>query len=829
MGQEGSPWDFVPLASGVLCMMPTDPDVRLLLARAYAKLGLKTAANEQVRALPAEVIEHPSVLETGRMVAAMSDDAVAIGTLEVTLRANLDALATRARAPIDLRRHIDAWKARAATRQHFRCASGAVIWREPPKDGETLPTWTRFGDIAAKLAAARLPYDEVGASVGENGYPAPALIEGAEPPELLVRVLRATLPRGDGYRALVTVVQADPLQFCDGLMQVDLSAALRDDRVRVLVGDDATVHARADLLRGVLAGERPIGISLTLPTCQPRLSPTPAEIIAECERAYASELAETTSRVEARYAGRDRAWWAKRYAEHSERPLSVLLVTSRYTTYVRHAIADLAEAMAASGCRVRVLSEPTEHATFDPLACRRAIESCEPDLVVIANFPRSALAAAVPGNVPYVMWLQDLMPHQQSRAVGEAMGPLDFVVGHLREEMFQQWLYPRARSLAVPMCVSSRKFHEGAATAEQRSRYACEVAYVSHHAETPEELHERKMYEAAGSPGLPAALTGLFPRIVHAAERPVAAGSIGPHLHGLVRDALTTAKLASDDRSVAMLTGVYAYPIADRVIRHQTLRWAADICREKGWRLHLYGRGWASHPTLNEHARGELPHDDELRAAYQAARAHLHVSAHTAVHQRVFECALSGGLAFCRLIADDLTLMEYRAAASACRAGAASRVDDAAILPGGHRMHEFDAGLPQVVEYAALCERLGLARPRAVRLNGIHIERLRSSPDEAIDGDGLALTDLFPDPAEVMFHDRDGLECLLTRAVEDDAWRAAVRMGVARRAEERATTASLVSRMFECITSRLADVSGGDGRRWYDGVPPGERIAGRTR
>lgn len=95
MGEVGSAWAFVPVAMGALRVASADADVRLLLAEAYAKLGLKTAAGEQIRALLTQVIEHPRVIEAARRIAAMPEDGVTIEALSATLQKNLDVLAMR--------------------------------------------------------------------------------------------------------------------------------------------------------------------------------------------------------------------------------------------------------------------------------------------------------------------------------------------------------------------------------------------------------------------------------------------------------------------------------------------------------------------------------------------------------------------------------------------------------------------------------------------------------------------------------------------------------------------------------------------------------------
>ena len=44
LGQAGRPWLFVPAALAALAVEPGDEAVRFLLAAAYARLGLRTAA-----------------------------------------------------------------------------------------------------------------------------------------------------------------------------------------------------------------------------------------------------------------------------------------------------------------------------------------------------------------------------------------------------------------------------------------------------------------------------------------------------------------------------------------------------------------------------------------------------------------------------------------------------------------------------------------------------------------------------------------------------------------------------------------------------------------
>jgi hypothetical protein len=526
-------------------------------------------------------------------------------------------------------------------------------------------------------------------------------------------------------------------------------------------------------------------------------------------------------------------------AQPSTRPLRVLIPTCRFSTYIKHASADLADAFRTLGCQARILAEPDDHSQFSSLAYLRAVAEFEPDLVVLINYaraningsvgatpPPSAADSVIHPNIPYVMWVHDAMPHQLDERVGNGMTDLDFVAGNLRSELFWRFGYPRDRALDAPIVASSAKFHTGPVSSELRggARHTCEIAYVSHHSETPEAMHTRKCAEARTSPGL----TSLLERMRPGVERETAARSADPlslRLRGVASQALRDNGGNGDDpRLVEQLMQLYAMPLADRLLRHQTLSWAADIAQRRAWRLHLYGRGWDQHPTLARFARGELAHGDDLRASYQCAGVHLQVSAHSIIHQRVFECVLSGGLPIARLTEEDLSTLSFLAAIAAARRlptpGNPREYDVAlrATIPGGTGRHRYlgfaIADCPEAMQFAALRQRLGLGDTSPgdasafLWLNSVHLDRLR-----ARDPDGIPLAEVEPersllwlygDPAEYLFTDRDALEAVLSRAVESPDWRARSASSLRARVLSHLTHEAFAKRLTRFMTDRLA-------------------------
>jgi len=104
---------------------------------------------------------------------------------------------------------------------------------------------------------------------------------------------------------------------------------------------------------------------------------------------------------------------------------------------------------------------------------------------------------------------------------------------------------------------------------------------------------------------------------------------------------------------VDLLLHQYVIPMAELILRHRMLGWAASIAEEHGLVLRIHGRGWERHPELSRWAAGPLEHGDALRASYRTSRVHLHASVYGCAHQRVYECLLAGGLPLCLRSTDE--------------------------------------------------------------------------------------------------------------------------------------------------------------------------------
>ncbi|HYE02565.1 MAG TPA: hypothetical protein VD963_04950, partial [Phycisphaerales bacterium] len=689
------------------------------------------------------------------------------------------------------------WARLRAGQQWLRDATGNVLRRTGPAGA-----FLRLADDRGAVARLALPSAET------EGRSAPWLVDGLCPPWLFARLSAERPRRPDGHQPAITLVQADPLEFLDALAMADLAEHLRCPRLRLFVGPDALGRAQADL------HDRPDhhldGYAVATPGTVAGARSGAGQGVEQVLRGAATlqheRLARLGARVDALYQGRDPAWWARRYQQAGAQgpPLRVLILSCRYTTFVRHSGHDLADALARLGCSVRVLMEPDDSTHLSASAYLSAVLDFEPDLAICVNYHRQAFAGSLPAALPFVCWIQDAMAHLFTEAAGKALGPLDFTIGHLYPELFAPFRYPRARTLAVPVVACARKFAPAGPRAPARRDLACDVAYVSHQSQTPEALHAQLLAGTRATPGQEgvARLLGtLEPGVREVAAR-ASLGLPVRELEALVSRELTRARGGQTPPAQDVITLVkqYAEPLAERIVRHQTLAWAADAARRRGWSLKIFGRGWEDHPSLSEFAAEPLEHGDELRAGYQAAGVHLHMSLRATLHQRVLECVLAGGRPICRFLLADLHACKEWLLGRVVASGAppTERRADGAI---GYAI----ANHPELLRLASLRQRFGLPIEAVLWLTPARLEAARR-PGGVPDPGSLSIY-LLGESEEAFFAGPEELERRIAAALERPA-SARARSALARdRVIASATYDSVAASLLGMIRRELAEIA----------------------
>lgn len=796
-------------------MAPGDAELRLLCAANLAQIGLRTLALGDLAVLPSEVAGDPGVARLRAACEALAADEVPGEEASRLCAMNVECLRKRAMlGGLDAGELLATWKAAAREDRWFRALDGNIVrvrgMGEGRQAGGDAPALLLFGDhrgAAERFAAEHLVVPPGSLS---SAFASQYTLEGANPPWLLMQVAARVPRHKDGFWPTIMLVQADPLELLDGLALADLRDVLSQERLMAFIGAEASARL-GEALRERM--ERQIsGPLIPLLSTRMKANPAVAQVLDEARRQQTAEHERLLAKVREVYAGRNAGWWRARYQAamgRTDRPLRVLVPTTRYSTYVQHSSADLVKALERCGHEARLLIEPDDFSRMSSPAYLRSLDEFQPDLVVLINYYRGTLGEIFPREVPFVCWIQDSMPHHFVPAGkgGAGQGELDFIVGHLHEELFTRCGHTRERALAFPVVVSTEKFHAAPVEADQRRRLECEIAFVSHHSETPERMHERLVREARSGAGpvFVEIIQQLRDRVIEIGRDPMGSSTEGAQqtsaLRALVGQVMRD-RLGREPQDSELLPVFrqYALPLAERALRHQTVEWAADAARRFGWRLHLYGRGWDEVEHLRDFAKGTGSHGEELRAIYQCAAVQLHVSATALVHQRIMECALSGGLPVCRM-----TRQEADTVQSAARRAAYPRIGPEACDIETRRLGWRIASEPGLMAMTALMQRLGV-EPRGQR-DGFYWSN--PPPPEMLAGTSgqMALERrcdwVLGDLAELSFQDAAGLEAVVRRAIEMPTWRSGMSALVARRIRERLTHEALIDQMLGLIARSL--------------------------
>lgn len=777
MAREPRPWKALALFAAISDQIASDLELRFHAVAALAKLGLRELAEAELATLPTEVRQ---LSQFQNLAAALAALPTSQAPGRMTLDTNLDALLVRgtlnAASAAEIRGMADAHDLR-----WYKAIDGNVLcWSAEDDAGRSiLPRIKPLSDERASAVQT-----VTGLNEAPESCPAPLAIDGCATPWLLAAAHRAYLRTALGYRRPIWVVEPDMRALAQGLGMCDLAAHIADDRVHWFLS--ATAEAN---------------LTTFLATRQDRQLPLravgkmlPGNIVRPAiESAAAAQAAASVTlkeRVNARYAGRDAAYWKGVFADAAagKRVLKVLIPTCRYSTFIQHSSADIADGLRALGHEARVLIEPDDQTILSANAYWKQFDEFEPDLVILINYPRCERPSIAPRNVPWVTWLQDAMPHLFTPESAAGQTELDFAVGYLFGEMFDRahgW--PRDRAMHAPVLANPNKFFVERGTSD--ARLFCDVAFVSHHHETPEEMRERLIATMGGNGFAPIgrALYEETRRIAAQAERV----EVRAALREMIAQVLPAFTAQCSTQQCDQLLHMYCSPLAGQIFRHQALEWAAEACTRRGWTMHLYGKGWEKHKTLGRWSRGPLSHGTELRQAYAAARVQLHLDVNTLTHQRIIECALSGGFMAARFVADALKPMHNLA--EIATAHEATDVPASAAMPHGGWVIQRHVALSAHEE---LRQRVGLMPmyPSGVWPKTLMRVTKREQEDLAR-WPGMDPAWLWGGLQEQFFTSPATFEWLMERAIGDETWRSERAGAMRQRCVEQMTYATTCRRM----------------------------------
>lgn len=323
----------------------------------------------------------------------------------------------------------------------------------------------------------------------------------------------------------------------------------------------------------------------------------------------------------------------------------VMLMTARFTSVLRYSIEAAARGFRAMGWDAVVVTESRDHERLNVPAIIAGIARHQPDVLFTANYLRHQLPP-IPEGLPFITWILDDVLDLINKETPARMGPRDFITGPWVHRYVTEWGYPADRAVVMPRLTE-------AVGVMRKSVPAEDLVYVSSHAVEPTRMVDALVVEMGKD--TPEA------RTVRCAGREMIdayGGDSSVPLPRMVRALLEDAARAEgmeapDAGWLARTTELLCLKLNNPLFRQQGLNWAAQVARERGLTLGIYGPGWDKNPRFAAYARGPVAYGDDLVALSRAARFNLRLEPYPPMcHQRLIDLCAAGAMTVSRRVGD---------------------------------------------------------------------------------------------------------------------------------------------------------------------------------
>jgi hypothetical protein len=610
----------------------------------------------------------------------------------------------------------------------------------------------------------------------------PALVAGLDQGWLWdgLHKLSTALPAAPTMRMPLYFLVADVERLWAVLHYQDWSSLLADPRVQLAVGPAATA-----MLWDTLAGNTRLRI--------PRLSVIVEPALWRDGETFDTWRARLNGHLEARFT-QSRAELALIYPRPtspvfspgeprglslpSDRPLRILGITSRFTTFLQYSMRDWLAAFGSLGHETRLLIEPTDHEMLTSLDFADTCRAFRPDLILMIDHCRGEYTG-LPENVPFVMWIQDRLPSIFRTEAGQMQKSLDFVIGYGFEECTTRWGYPPNRFMPAMVGVNDARFTDDPVRPDELDRFRCDVSFVSHASITAEQI-VREEADRAGAEPARRLLDDILGRLRAIYD---AGGCITEpaHIRALVESAMLDRHVRCD---IGPLLDLVIQRINNALLRHQSIRWVVEL----GVDLKLYGKGWEKHPEFSRFACGVADHQSQLASVYRATAVNMQVTPFGSAHQRLFEGLAAGGFFLIRGVAGDAADMVLREIWNWCQS---RRIDSATEL-----FEQADAEAMRLFDQVKSLRGRHPAEDATIFFAGLR----EAAAGEFTRSAGV----LWPEFSQVAFWDRAQLQQKVKHFLAQPTERRQITTAMRRRVVECHTYSAISRRMLSFIASRLA-------------------------
>lgn len=331
--------------------------------------------------------------------------------------------------------------------------------------------------------------------------------------------------------------------------------------------------------------------------------------------------------------------WQRIFSSPRKRPLRILLITTRFSTFIQYCIRDVAQGFEALGHRTRTVIQKADTERFSHLEIQRNLASFKPDMVFQIDWLRAQYGSLYHKSIPFVCWVQDELPHLYNLQAAKTIGRRDIVLGvRWQIRRLSKIGYPSENLICLPFPANPELYRPMRLNEKERERYGCEVSYVSHNSWSPEKAFTDLLAQINDS-RIKEILKIMFELVKERFYNGKNCYSQEDYELLLLEAEEQKGSGIEDDRLRAYILKEFFYKIGSGFFRQIPLEWIA----EEEYDLKLYGRGWENHPRLSKYAQGPARNGPELCKIYNFSQLNLQLMQNKNLHPRLLDGLASGG------------------------------------------------------------------------------------------------------------------------------------------------------------------------------------------
>ena len=324
----------------------------------------------------------------------------------------------------------------------------------------------------------------------------------------------------------------------------------------------------------------------------------------------------------------------------------IFIITSRWTTFLKHCAADFYNAFERLGCECNLFIEENDVQVTLYVAYLKILMEFKPDAVMLFSHSRPS-AKYFPRELPIIGYMQDKccdiwdLPDEDLRGHVSEQDLLVCLQTDF-EEYFRQRRIPAGQTFVMPIPADEKMFYPLEVDDGLLEKYGCDISYVKHgHADTDKLLEQ--WLQRSGVTNKSDQLQILFMNFLLDIYEEIISDLSRPwderEMHHRADEQF--AKLVNPGSYHNMHRNVTKF--AEMALPACHRRYYVEGLSESKMSFRLYGGQWSEDRFFGKYAAGPVERGAELNAVYNFSKINLHLQPYITMHQRLAECGLAGG------------------------------------------------------------------------------------------------------------------------------------------------------------------------------------------